>query len=83
MLVSLQQEDRRKYKKEGKGDSIPIGFEIFKVGSEFVQQPCSILTMRSLADRGMIVMTGSGSPLNMSFACVLHSVTRADIRQTI
>lgn len=32
MLVSLQQEDRRKYKKEGKGDSIPIGFEIFKVG---------------------------------------------------
>lgn len=31
MLVSLQQEDRRKYKKEGKGDSIPIGFEIFKV----------------------------------------------------
>jgi len=33
VLVSLQQEDRRKYKKEGKGDSIPIGFEIFKVGS--------------------------------------------------
>ncbi|XP_074909990.1 calpain-6 isoform X1 [Buteo buteo] len=31
VLVSLQQEDRRKYKKEGKGDSIPIGFEIFKV----------------------------------------------------
>ncbi|KAM6413596.1 calpain-6 [Rhynochetos jubatus] len=31
VLVSLQQEDRRKYKKEGKGDSIPIGFEILKV----------------------------------------------------
>ncbi|KFP75629.1 Calpain-5, partial [Acanthisitta chloris] len=31
VLVSLQQEDRRKYKKEGEGDSIPIGFEIFKV----------------------------------------------------
>ncbi|XP_074770988.1 calpain-6 isoform X3 [Athene noctua] len=31
VLVSLQQEDRRKYKKEGKGDSFPIGFEIFKV----------------------------------------------------
>ncbi|NXG23876.1 CAN5 protein, partial [Grallaria varia] len=31
VLVSLQQEDRRKYKKEGRGDGIPIGFEIFKV----------------------------------------------------
>nr|XP_013810559.1 PREDICTED: calpain-6 [Apteryx mantelli mantelli]XP_013810560.1 PREDICTED: calpain-6 [Apteryx mantelli mantelli] len=31
VLVSLQQEDRRRYKKEGKGESIPIGFEILKV----------------------------------------------------
>ncbi|NWH98878.1 CAN5 protein, partial [Tichodroma muraria] len=31
VLVSLQQEDRRKYKKEGKGDNITIGFEILKV----------------------------------------------------
>lgn len=42
VLVSLQQEDRRKYKKEGQGDNITIGFEILKVGSqtasaEFVQ----------------------------------------------
>ncbi|NWV71663.1 CAN5 protein, partial [Malurus elegans] len=31
VLVSLQQEDRCKYKKEGKGDNITIGFEILKV----------------------------------------------------
>ncbi|NWW59192.1 CAN5 protein, partial [Ifrita kowaldi] len=31
VLVSLQQEDRRKYKKEGQGDNITIGFEILKV----------------------------------------------------
>ncbi|OWK57174.1 Calpain-5 [Lonchura striata] len=31
VLVSLQQEDRRRYKKEGKGDNITIGFEILKV----------------------------------------------------
>ncbi|NXK64722.1 CAN5 protein, partial [Sylvietta virens] len=31
VLVSLQQEDRRKYKREGKGDNITIGFEILKV----------------------------------------------------
>ncbi|NWW02369.1 CAN5 protein, partial [Oreocharis arfaki] len=31
VLVSLQQEDRRKYRKEGKGDNITIGFEILKV----------------------------------------------------
>ncbi|XP_032928596.1 calpain-6 [Catharus ustulatus] len=31
VLVSLQQEDRRKYKKEGKGDNITIGFDILKV----------------------------------------------------
>uniref|UniRef100_A0A8D2QRZ8 Calpain 6 n=1 Tax=Zosterops lateralis melanops TaxID=1220523 RepID=A0A8D2QRZ8_ZOSLA len=31
VLVSLEQEDRRKYKKEGKGDNITIGFEILKV----------------------------------------------------
>lgn len=37
VLVSLQQEDRRKYKKEGKGDNITIGFDILKVGS---QQHC-------------------------------------------
>ncbi|KAJ6657440.1 hypothetical protein lerEdw1_002499 [Lerista edwardsae] len=33
VLVSLQQKDRRIYKKEGKGDNIVIGFEIFKVES--------------------------------------------------
>ncbi|NXA32535.1 CAN5 protein, partial [Eudromia elegans] len=31
VLVSLQQEDQRRYKREGKGESIPIGFEILKV----------------------------------------------------
>ncbi|NXB55266.1 CAN5 protein, partial [Struthidea cinerea] len=31
VLVSLQQEDRRKYKREGQGDNITIGFEILKV----------------------------------------------------
>ncbi|KAM8799931.1 calpain-6 [Eudromia elegans] len=31
VLISLQQEDQRRYKREGKGESIPIGFEILKV----------------------------------------------------
>eukprot|EP00076_Gallus_gallus_P015117 XP_015134082.1 calpain-6 [Gallus gallus] len=31
VLISLQQEDRRRSKKAGKGDNITIGFEIFKV----------------------------------------------------
>lgn len=31
VLISLQQEDRRRSKKVGKGDNITIGFEIFKV----------------------------------------------------
>ncbi|XP_078544929.1 calpain-6 [Lissotriton helveticus] len=31
VLISLQQEDRRNLKREGKGDSFIIGFEIFKV----------------------------------------------------
>lgn len=44
VLVSLQQEDRRKYKKEGKGDNITIGFEIFKVGR--VCSVCSTLALR-------------------------------------
>lgn len=46
VLISLQQEDRRRSKKVGKGDNIIIGFEIFKVGttgSEFVLKPCFIL----------------------------------------
>lgn len=46
VLISLQQEDRRRSKKVGKGDNIIIGFEIFKVGttgSEFVLKPHLIL----------------------------------------
>ncbi|CAM5140641.1 unnamed protein product [Eretmochelys imbricata] len=31
VLISLQQQDQRIYKKDGKGDNFPIGFEIFKV----------------------------------------------------
>ncbi|XP_019395947.1 PREDICTED: calpain-6 [Crocodylus porosus] len=31
VLISLQQQDRRMYRKDGKGDNFPTGFEIFKV----------------------------------------------------
>lgn len=66
VLVSLQQEDRRKYKKEGKGDNITIGFEIFKVGR--VCSVCSTLTLRSLANTARIIPE-SGS----NFVWALHS----------
>lgn len=31
VLISLQQEDRRMKRKEGRGENLPIGFEVLRV----------------------------------------------------
>lgn len=32
VLICLQQEDKRMQRKEGKGENLPIGFEVLRVG---------------------------------------------------
>lgn len=89
MLISLQQEDRRRSKKVGKGDNIIIGFEIFKVGSHLHNwfRVCSEILFHSgkwnlwqieawLSQRDLAL-------LSTSSVCILDSVTTSDIRQTI
>lgn len=38
VLICLQQEDRRIWRKNGKGENLPIGFEVLKV-SRATEQP--------------------------------------------
>lgn len=67
MLICLQQEDRRIQRKEGGGENLPIGFEVLKVRSSWIN--ISITQTFKSYFFAALSSTGGGEPLQPGAVC--------------
>lgn len=62
VLICLQQEDRRMWRKNGKGENLPIGFEVLKV-SRATEQPQAFWVIKKKYFTPSSSSAGGGEPL--------------------
>ncbi|XP_076738351.1 calpain-5 [Maylandia zebra] len=83
VLICLQQEDRRMWRKNGKGENLPIGFEVLKFMFEVRAKEEEVLICLQQEDRRMWRKNGKGENLPIGFEVLKVEVNRCSRVQCV